>query len=353
MIRAGRAQFVQTRDELAEAAAPFTGMKPSTFAKHKPYTAEGFPAPISSAGARVLLWDREQTAAYYTGEAIPTLPEGGGEEDLLDRNEAAALLGVSPKSWDTYKTHPEIQPHLVKIKGVEHCPRRIVTRFEDARKAAPGRAGNKGRPRGSGDMVPRDEIDARVGELLDADAAVTSKTVIEELGLSYVTATRALTRLRGARIADLLEAQPALTGEKAAAHLNYPTAVHRTAIAYARTELKARTWQPYVQQIADQLAAEHLAEPQDVAMVQVADDVVAAAVVLADGAPAPALVWDERWGWRTATSRRHPIGKETGQPPQGDGIRYISPAPQPRAEDILNVLTESRRESRTPTTDTR
>ncbi|MEV3858118.1 hypothetical protein AB0J38_27780 [Streptomyces sp. NPDC050095] len=348
MIRAGRLGFVQTRDELAAAVEPFTGKKPSTFAREKPYAAAGFPAPVSSPGARVLLWDSEQTAAYYAGAPVPELPGVDDDEDLLDRNEAAALLGVSPRSWDTYKTDPQIQPYLVKVKGVEHCPRRAVAAYDGARRSALGRTGNKGRPRGSGDMVPRDEIADRIGELLDGDPAVTSKTVMEQLGLSYVTATRALSRLRGERVADLLEAEPQLTGEEGAVQLGYPTAVHRTAIAYALTELKARAWRPYVQEVADRLVAEHLAEQQEVAVVHVADDVVAAAVVLAFDAPVPALVWDERWGWRTATSRRHPIGRETGQPPEGDGIRYVSATSRPRAEEILTHLYDAHRGTRSP-----
>ncbi|MEV5583023.1 hypothetical protein AB0L39_31240 [Streptomyces parvus] len=41
------------------------------------------------------------------------------------------------------------------------------------------------------------------------------------------------------------------------------------------------------------------------------DRVVAALVLDVDHAPAPApaVVWDERYGWRTAASRRHPITK--------------------------------------------
>ncbi|MEU6090991.1 hypothetical protein ABZ865_30275 [Streptomyces sp. NPDC047085] len=43
----------------------------------------------------------------------------------------------------------------------------------------------------------------------------------------------------------------------------------------------------------------------------------------------PTLVWDERYGWRIAISKRHPIGKEIGTPPEGDGIRYLSEHQQP------------------------
>ncbi|MFE1521793.1 hypothetical protein ACFW9I_34130 [[Kitasatospora] papulosa] len=141
---------------------------------------------------------------------------------------------------------------------------------------------------------------------------------------------------------------PAASLQQTARELGYPTLVHRAAIAYAVTELRGRTVLPYLQQVADKLVAAGLASAQDVTVVHVADDVVAAAVVLAPGAPAAALVWDERWGWRTATSRRHPLGRETGTPPEGEGIRYLSGQLQAPATDILEALSDSRHGSRRP-----
>ncbi len=349
MIRAGREKWVQTREELAQAAFPYTGLKASTFARQKVYAAEGHPEPVSSPGARVLLWDGEQTAAFYAGRPVPALPEGEGDQDLLDRSECAGLLGVSARTWDSYRSDPRIAPHLVKVKGVEHCPRRVVAALRDGRGAP---AAGRGRPRGSGDMVPRDEIALRIGELLDQDPAVTAKTVIEELGLSKVTATRTLSHLRGARIADYFSASPATVPpedlEQAARELGYPTLVHRAAIAFAVTELRARAARPYVQQVADHLAGEGLAEPQEVVVVHVADDAVAAGVALSFNAPAAALVWDERWGWRTATNRRHPLGRETGTPPQGEGILYLSGQLQASAQDVVEALHDGRHRSHQP-----
>ncbi|MEU7058164.1 hypothetical protein [Streptomyces sp. NPDC046197] len=153
MIRAGRRKFVQTRDELAAVA----GVEPSMFAKTKPYTAEDFPASISSKDARVLLWDNEQTAAYYAGKPIPALPEQDHDQDLLDRNEAAELLEVSRKTWEDCKRHEQIAPHLVKTKEVEHCPRGVINAFKAAREAGPGRCG-EGQAAGGGDRVARDQI---------------------------------------------------------------------------------------------------------------------------------------------------------------------------------------------------
>ncbi|MFE1954553.1 DUF6292 family protein, partial [Streptomyces sp. NPDC059524] len=114
------------------------------------------------------------------------------------------------------------------------------------------------------------------------------------------------------------------------------------------TALRARAARPYVQDVADALAGEGLAVRQDLDVVHVADDVVAAAVVLAADAPVAALVWDERWGWRTAGSRRHPIGRETGSPPEGDGIRYLSPDARVPVQELIISIREGRRGGRQP-----
>ncbi|WP_328864069.1 hypothetical protein [Streptomyces virginiae] len=50
------------------------GIPMGTFRNKKPYAVEGFPAPVSSDGARVLLWDGEQTTAYLAGAPAPDLP---------------------------------------------------------------------------------------------------------------------------------------------------------------------------------------------------------------------------------------------------------------------------------------
>ncbi|MFG3024500.1 DUF6292 family protein [Streptomyces sp. NPDC048254] len=345
MIRAGRRSYAQTSQELAAAM----GVTIGTFRNSKPYAGKDFPKLISSDGARVKLWDSEQTAAYLAGLPVPELPKDDDEQDLLDRNEAAAELGISPKTWDDYKTHPQIAPHLIKVKDVEHCPRGIVQAFRTG-KASGADAAPKGRPKGSGDMVPRDEISARVGELLDEDPAVTLATVQERVGLSYAAAARALPLLRGERIADLLQNEPGLTPEAAAGRLGYPTAVQRTALASAATDLRSRQVQPYLQRIADLLVGAGLAKTQDVRVQRLDGDVLAAAVTLT-GSAAPALVWDERYGWRTATSRRHPIGKETGIPPEGEGIRYLSEHRLPEPAELMTALADRRRGSKRPVTD--
>ncbi|MCY1649461.1 MULTISPECIES: DUF6292 family protein [Streptomyces] len=71
-----------------------------------------------------------------------------------------------------------------------------------------------------------------------------------------------------------------------------------------------------------------------------ADDLVVAVLVLnGTNAPAPALVWDERHGWRTATSRRHPLTKGAVPPPTGDGIRYLAQGTTPPPDALTTALT--------------
>ncbi|MBZ9638324.1 hypothetical protein K8369_02610, partial [Streptomyces sp. PSKA30] len=104
MIRAGRRHLVRTLADLAERKK----VKLQSYLNAKAYAAEGFPAPISSSGSRTLLFDGEQVDAYEAGEPIPELSDTDDEEDLLDRREAAAVVGISPRTWDTYKGDPHL-----------------------------------------------------------------------------------------------------------------------------------------------------------------------------------------------------------------------------------------------------
>ncbi|MEU2395097.1 hypothetical protein [Streptomyces sp. NPDC007369] len=220
MIRYGRERLVRTREQLARDM----GMTMGAFRNKRPYAAEGFPAPINSEGARVLLWDGEQTDAYLAGSPVPVLPALNAPGDLLDRQEAAAELKVSPRTWDSYKTDPQIAPHVVLVCGVEHWPRSAVEAFRDGR---PGRHAATGRPKGRPNAVPRGELHGRVGALIDADPAITISGVCAALGVAPATAQRALSRLRSERVALLREVQPSLTAYEAAARLGYTPAVRR------------------------------------------------------------------------------------------------------------------------------
>ncbi|MFD6245600.1 DUF6292 family protein [Streptomyces roseolus] len=61
-----------------------------------------------------------------------------------------------------------------------------------------------------------------------------------------------------------------------------------------------------------------------------------------------ALVWDERFGWRTATSRRHPIGKYTDTASEGEGIRYFGGGVRPEPEELLDALRDRRKGTKRP-----
>ncbi|MFJ8870602.1 hypothetical protein ACIRD6_33225 [Streptomyces sp. NPDC102473] len=338
MICAGRRHLVRT---LADLAAQ-QGIRPQTFLNRAAHKRAGHPAPISSESARTLLFDGEQVDAYLTGAPVPSLrseddDQDHDDDDLLDRREAAAALGVVPDSWRVYKRTPLLTEHVTVVGGVEHWPRRIVHHYRDSR---PGLTASTGRPTGSGDQVPRDELLPRTTPLLDADPAVTATTVMDTLGVTRSTAQGALTRLRADRIADLIDTQTELSPKEAAAALGYPAGQVRRATVRAQAVLRARRTAPY---LADVGAAMHhagwttTAAPPTVQ--HPTDDLVVAVLALdAQQAPAPALVWDERHGWRTATSRRHPLARGAALPPEGDGIRHLATGTTPPPDALTAAL---------------
>ncbi|MGO4459888.1 hypothetical protein AB4039_21710 [Streptomyces sp. M-16] len=345
MIRAGRLKYVRTMGDLAAAQ----GKELGTFRNQKLHKKEGHPAPISSPKARNQLWDGAQTQAFYTGKPIPKLPQIDSAEDLLDRHEAAELLGISPVTWNTYKRDKSLTDGVVLVPdedGTEHWPRRLVLAYKDSR---PGRGAGGGRRQGSGDMIPRDEILPRIAELLDADPAVTVETVSDTLGITkFPTAQSGLATLRGRRIADLVEKQPGLDLKDAALQLGYPAITHRAAVAFAERELRARGARPYLQHAADVLAAAGIAQQAQIEMRQLDGGAVAAAVLLDTNQPTAAAVWDSRYGWRTSTSRRHPIGKDTDTAPEGEGIRYLGSGLRPDPEELLAALRDGRKGTKRP-----
>ncbi|MFB6808895.1 DUF6292 family protein [Streptomyces sp. NPDC056387] len=334
VIRAGRRGRVQSVAGLAQAL----GVSVGTLRNNRPYAASGFPDPVSSPRAQTLLWDEEQTAAYFAGEPVPALPAGEDDEDLLDRHEAAHELNVGVSAWNTYKRDPAVAEHLVVVAGVEHWPRGAVRRFRDSRPGRGVRHGS-GRPRGSGDMVPRDQVLLRTQGLLDADPTLTAAAVVEELGVAMTTAMKSLATLRGRRIADLLEHEPHLDPQLAAERLGYPQIARRRALAAAKVEMRMREVRPYLQAVVDVLAENGFAEAAEVEVVELEGGALAAAVQLAPGRSAvPALVWDERYGWRTATSRRHPIGKDIDARPTGEGVHYLAPGLRPEPARVPGLL---------------
>ncbi|MFF3036422.1 DUF6292 family protein [Streptomyces rubiginosohelvolus] len=337
MIRAGRQHLVRT---LADLAAQ-QGVGIDRYNRLKPYEAEGFPAPVSSKGSRIRLYDGEQVDAYLLGKPVPPLPEPEVEDDgdLLDRRECAALIGVAPDSWKTYKRDPALTEACVEAGGVEHWPRHAVKAFQAGR---PGRDAPKpGRPKSTGDQVPRDQVHGLVAELLDADPTISAATVTERLGVHRNTGQDALTRLRADRIADHIAAHPTLTPAEASAQLGYPAGQVRRATARAETVLRARHIAPYLADVAAALHRAGWTTTEAAPDVQFPGDdrVVAALVLDGEQAPVPALVWDERYGWRTAASRRHPITKGAVPPSEGGGVRYLTGGITPPPGDVVAALT--------------
>ncbi|MEV7425921.1 DUF6292 family protein [Streptomyces sp. NPDC091212] len=337
MIRAGRRDLART---LADLAAQ-QGLSTQRYTKVKPYEAAGFPAPISSVRARTQLYDSEQVDAYLQGKPVPQLPDQDDAEDLLDRRECAAEIGVTPRSWDSYKTDPLLTEHKTEVRGVEHWPRGIVHQFQTSR---PGRAASAtagGRPKRTGDQIPRDQLPALTAPLLDADPTISAAHIVQELGVHRDTAQDILTRLRADRMADLMAADPSLTPGAAADALGYPAGQVRRAAIRAQAVLRARRTAPYFAAVAQALHDRGWTTTTAAPTVHHPADDVVTAVVLLDGPtpPAPALVWDERQGWRTANSRRHPLLRGAAVPPQGDGIRYLATGTTPPPDALITALT--------------
>ncbi|MEV5904942.1 hypothetical protein [Streptomyces sp. NPDC052127] len=241
MIRAGRRVYT-----LGDLAA-LEGRSLGTYRNRRLHQREGHPAPVSSEGGRVLLYDVDQVDAWRAGQPVPPLPDADDGADLLDAREAADLAGVSVKSWETYKAAPVLAADVVLVRGqlaagpaaagVEHWPRAVVEAWQATR---PGRGQGGGRPGGAGDRVPRGQIAPRTAALLAAQPDITAAAVSERLGIHQGTAQRMLAALRAQAVAALLEEVPAASADDVAARLGYGIATARGALAAARV-LRAPT----------------------------------------------------------------------------------------------------------------
>ncbi|MGV0101262.1 DUF6292 family protein, partial [Streptomyces californicus] len=116
----------------------------------------------------------------------------------------------------------------------------------------------------------------------------------------------------------------------------------RRATARATTLLRARQAAPYLADVAAALHRAHLTTTEAAPDVHLPGDdrVVAALVLDGDRSPVPALVWDERYGWRTASSRRHPIAKGAALPSEGGSVRYLAGGITPPPGDVVTALRE-------------
>ncbi|MET8566150.1 hypothetical protein ABZV75_38415 [Streptomyces flaveolus] len=241
MIRAGRDVYT-----LADLAA-LEGRALGTYRNRRMHRRAGHPEPVSSAAARVLLYDVVQVDAWRAGLPVPPLPDADAPGDLLDAHEAAELAGVTARSWESYRHEAALAAHVVQVRGrqlaaevagVEHWPRAAVVAWMEGR---PGRGHGGGRPPGARDGLPREEIVPRIAELLAAESAVTAAEVSRRLGVHRDSAHRALKELRAAAVVELLEQEPAASAQDVAARLGYPLRTARTALTAARTGARDHT----------------------------------------------------------------------------------------------------------------
>ncbi|WP_329324636.1 DUF6292 family protein [Streptomyces luteogriseus] len=330
MIRAARRHLVRT---LADIAAQ-QGIAAQTLLSSGRLRAEGFPAPLSA--GRTRLYDGEQVDAYLAGRAVPALPTADDDEDLLDRQEAAALSGIALHAWDRRKKNPSVSEHMVLVGGVEHWPRHAVRDYTPAPRPRP--SGGPGRPVGVVDQVPRDLLPACVAQLLDDDPALTAAGVTEQLGVHRNTAQAALTALRAQRMADVMEQRGVQAAQAAA--LGYPAGLTRRAGILAEATVRGRQARPYLADVARALHARGWTTTDTSPTVQhpEGDTCFAALVLDSPTAPAAALVWSERHGWRTSTSRRHPLGRGAAWPPPGPNVRHLATGTTPDPADLVKAL---------------
>ncbi|GGV53469.1 hypothetical protein [Streptomyces spectabilis] len=217
MIRAGRGHLVRRLADLAAAA----GKSAKSFSNQKLHKVPGHPEPISSAKARVLLWDGEQVDAFHAGEHVPALPAQDSRDDLLDRNEAAELAGVQPRTWDRYANLPGMRPRPgpVLVAEVEHWRRGEILDWLADR---PGPGTSPGRPVGSRETAPRSSIAPRAAQLLEREPGITAAAAANELGVTAGTAQRALAQARADAVRRLLQEDAGLTAEEVHTRLGYP-----------------------------------------------------------------------------------------------------------------------------------
>ncbi|MEV7084035.1 hypothetical protein AB0N88_36700 [Streptomyces sp. NPDC093516] len=90
MIRVDRRHLVRTLSDIAAQQ----GIAVQTLLNSGCLYADGAPEPLNA--GRTRLYHSEQVDAYLASRPLPDLPTTDADEDLLDRQEAAALRGIEP-----------------------------------------------------------------------------------------------------------------------------------------------------------------------------------------------------------------------------------------------------------------
>lgn len=96
--------------------------------------------------SRILIYDLAQAHAYIAGRRIPALPTDEHPDDLLNDEEAAALLGITPSTVRAYATQGYIARGQT-VYSVRVWPRSAI---EDRRDNPPGQGKGGGRAPGAG-----------------------------------------------------------------------------------------------------------------------------------------------------------------------------------------------------------
>ncbi|GAA2106020.1 hypothetical protein GCM10009801_82080 [Streptomyces albiaxialis] len=94
--------------------------------------------------SRTLIYDLAQARAYLSGKPLPILPAGEHPDDLLNDEEAAAVLGVTASTVRAYATQGYLSAGRT-VYSVRVWPRSDV---EERRDNPPGQGKGGGRPPG-------------------------------------------------------------------------------------------------------------------------------------------------------------------------------------------------------------
>ncbi|MGF3141005.1 DNA-binding protein [Streptomyces diastaticus] len=129
--------MINERDIAKEAGTPINTWRRQV----APGLREHVPALFDS---RIRIYDRAQVQAHLDDRPLPKLPDTPHSEDLLDDEEAAALLGVTPSTVRAYATQGYL-PTGTTVYGIRLWARRSIQERLDA----PSRQGQGGgRPAG-------------------------------------------------------------------------------------------------------------------------------------------------------------------------------------------------------------
>lgn len=118
---------------------------PSRPAPPSPHGGDATPPPsayayqASSPRSRVLIYALAQARAYLAGQPLPALPAGEHHDDLLNDEETAAVLGVTPSTVRAYASQGYLSPGKT-LYSVRVWPRHdIEERLKKPARARKGR----------------------------------------------------------------------------------------------------------------------------------------------------------------------------------------------------------------------